>query len=214
MSGKAYARETFVLVPTFHAVTAHREVEGPCVSPFQSATVRAATLRGWGKDGARDGHFTLEEKLPTGAKRILLTRLSGVRVKFCFKNALIAVGAYWLSTWTAVPLGMLFGKITNHIIYGDSLLAAILIGLMLSLGRSVAAAAAGICVALVADGKNPEFWAIIPSVLYATRLFRYHFHTSPTTWDYVWVNVERFFPAVVCVAAAFLVARVGRRQKG
>jgi hypothetical protein len=135
-------------------------------------------------------------------------------VKFCLKNALIAAGSYWLSTWAVVPLGMLFGKITNHILYGDSVLAAILMGVILSLGRSVAAAAAGICVALVADGKNPEFWAIIPSVLYATRLFRYHFHASPTTWDYVSVYVEKFFPAFACIAAAFLVARVSRRQKG
>ena len=135
-------------------------------------------------------------------------------MKFCLKNALIAAGSYWLSTWAVVPLGMLFGKITNHILYGDSVLAAILMGVILSLGRSVAAAAAGICVALVADGKNPEFWAIIPSVLYATRLFRNHFHASPTSWDYVWVYFDKFFPAVVCIAAAFLVARVSRRQKG
>jgi hypothetical protein len=135
-------------------------------------------------------------------------------VKFCLKNALIAVGSYWLSTWAVVPLGMLFGKITNHITYGDSVPAAILMGVMLSLGRSVAAAAAGICVALVADGKNPVFWAIIPSVLYATRLFRYHFYASPTSWDYVSVYIEKFFPAVVCIAAAFLIARVGRRKKG
>jgi hypothetical protein len=135
-------------------------------------------------------------------------------VKFCLKNALIAVGSYWLSTWAVAPLGMLFGKLTNHIIYGESVLAAIFMGVILSLGRSVAAAAAGICVTLVADGKNPEFWAIIPSVLYATRLFRYHFQMSPTTWDYLEVYVEKFFPAVVCIAAAFLVARAGRRQKG
>jgi hypothetical protein len=135
-------------------------------------------------------------------------------VKSCLKNILIAVGSYWLSTWAVVPLGMLFDKISNHITYGDSLLAAILMGVMLSLGRAVAAVAAGICVTLLADGKHPEFWAIIPSVLYATRLFRYHFHTTPTTWDYVFVNVEKFFPAVVCIAAAILVARLGRRQKG
>jgi hypothetical protein len=109
---------------------------------------------------------------------------------------------------------LLFGKITNHITYGDSVLAAILMGVMLSLGRSVAAAAAGTCVTLVADGKNPEYWAIIPSVLYATRLFRYHFYVSPTYWDHVEVYVEKFFPAVACFAAAFLVVRVGRRQKG
>jgi hypothetical protein len=135
-------------------------------------------------------------------------------VKSCLKNALIAVGAYWLSTWFVVPLVVLFGKITGHIVYGDGVLAAILMGVVLSLGRSVAAAAAGICVTLVADGTNPEFWALIPSVLYATRLFRYHFRVSPTTWEYVSVYVEKFFPAVVCIAAAFLVARVGRRQKG
>ncbi len=135
-------------------------------------------------------------------------------MKFCLKNILIAVGSYWLSTWVVVPLGMLFGKITNHIIYGDSVLAAISMGVMLSLERSVAAAAAGICVTLVADGKNPEFWAIIPSVLYAMRLFRYHFYASPTTWEYVSLHVEKFFPAVACIAAAFLVVKVSRRQKG
>jgi hypothetical protein len=135
-------------------------------------------------------------------------------VKFCLKNALVAVGTYWLSTWPVVPLGRLFGKLTIHISYRDSLLGAILMGVVLSLGRSVAAAAAGICVALVTDGKNPELWAIIPSVLYATRLFRYHFYAPPTAWDYVSVDVERFFPAIVYIAAAFLVARVGRRQKG
>ena len=135
-------------------------------------------------------------------------------MKFCLRNTLIAVGSYWLSTWAVVPIGMLFGKITIHINYGDSVLAAILMGVILSLGRSVAAAAAGICVALVAEGKNPEFWAIIPSVLYATRLFRYHFLTSPTTWGYASVYVEKFFPAVACIAAAFLVAWIRRRQKG
>jgi hypothetical protein len=135
-------------------------------------------------------------------------------MKFCLKNILIAVGAYWLSTWAVGPLGMLFGKITDHIIYGDSILAAILMGVMLSLGRSVAAAAAGICVTLVADGKNPEFWAIIPTALYATRLFRYHFAIPPTAWDHMEVSVEKYFPALACLTAAFIVGRLRRIRRG
>jgi hypothetical protein len=131
-------------------------------------------------------------------------------VKSCLKNILITVGSYWLSTWAVVPLGMLFGKITNHIIYSDGVLAAILMGVVLSLGRAVAAGLAGTCVTLFAEGKSPEYWALVPTALYATRLFRYHFAVSPSAWDRLEVNVQKYFPALVCFAAALLVARLRR----
>jgi len=131
-------------------------------------------------------------------------------VKFCLKNILNAVGSYWLSTWAAAPLGALIQKFNNGVIYGDSILAAILLGVVLSLGRALAAAAAGICVTLVADGKKSEFWAIIPAALYATRLFRNNWQVPPTMWDHVMISVDRFFPAIVCVTVAFLVARFRR----
>jgi len=132
----------------------------------------------------------------------------------CLRNALIAAGFYWVSTWAIVPLAILFGKFDQRIVYGDSILAAILMGVMLSLARAVAAGAAGICITLVADGKRPEFWAIIPSVLYATRMFRGFSHPPASTWYRVMMNVDRFFPAIVCIALAFLVAKVRPGQRG
>jgi hypothetical protein len=125
----------------------------------------------------------------------------------------MAVGAYWLSTWAIVPLEVFFGKFEHGMVYGNSILAAIAMGVMFSLARSVSAGAAGICVTLVADSKKSELWAIIPAVLYATR----HFRSSlpPSTWYRVMLNTERFLPAIVCIIAAFLVGRLrsGRRRQ-
>jgi hypothetical protein len=128
------------------------------------------------------------------------------------KNIVTAVGLYWLSFLLAVPLSMLVDKINRHITYDESALEAILMGVVLSLGLAIAAGAAGVCLVLIAEGRHPEIWAIIPAALYAARPLHSHFVTGPTNWDRLWIGAERYFPAVACLGAALLFARARRAR--
>jgi hypothetical protein len=131
------------------------------------------------------------------------------------RNVLISFGVFWLSVWMVVPLAWLFGKLNNGIIYGDSVLAAIAMGVMTSLGRAFAASVAGGLVTLTAAGRKPERWAFIIAILYVVDApVRRHWHLPPTGWDRLWQSVDLLFPAIVCVAAAFMTVRFRRARDG
>jgi hypothetical protein len=131
------------------------------------------------------------------------------------RNVLISLGVFWLSLWIVVPLAWLFGKLNNGIIYGDSVLAAIGMGVMTSLGRAVAASVAGWIVTVTAAGRKPEHWAFIVAILYVVDApVRYHWHLPPTGWDRLWLSVNFLFPAIVCIATAFITVRFRRARDG
>ena len=62
------------------------------------------------------------------------------------RNILISFGAFWLSLWTVAPLGWPFSKLNTGMVYGDGVLSNLAMGLMTSMGRTLAAILAGVLV--------------------------------------------------------------------
>jgi hypothetical protein len=131
------------------------------------------------------------------------------------QNILISFGVFWLSLSMVVPLAWLFGKLNDRVIYGDGVLDAIAMGFMTSLGRDFAAILAGVLVTLTVAGRKPERWAFIIAVLYVGDApVHNHWHLPPTGWDRLWQGADLLFPAIACIAAAFLTAKFRRAQGG
>jgi hypothetical protein len=94
-------------------------------------------------------------------------------------------------------------------------LNAIAMGMMSSLGRSFAAMLAAAPVTLTIAGRKPERWAFIIAILYVVDApVRHHWNLPATGWDRLWQSVDLLFPAIVCVAAAFITARLRRARSG
>jgi hypothetical protein len=130
------------------------------------------------------------------------------------RNILITFGVFWLSLWTVAPLVWLFSKLNAGIIYGDSVLEAIAMGAMTSMGRSVAAILAGLLVTFTADGRKPERWALAIATLYVIDApVRHHWHLGPTPWDRIWQTADLLFPALACIGAA-MTTRLRRETVG
>ena len=68
---------------------------------------------------------------------------------FMIRNALICLGVFWLSLWMARSLAWPLGKLNDNVIYDTNVVGAIAMGVMSSLSRTLAAALAGVVVALV-----------------------------------------------------------------
>jgi len=129
------------------------------------------------------------------------------------RNILISFGVFWLSLWTIAPLGWPFGKLNNGIVYGDSVLSTLAMGLMTSMGRTLAAVLAGVLVTVVVSGRRSELWALIVAVLYvADAPLRYHWFSSPTSSDRLWQGVNLVFPAIACIVAAVVTTRLRRKR--
>lgn len=115
----------------------------------------------------------------------------------------------WLIRWGAVWLDSLFSKATDRIIYGDGVLYAIAMGVMTSMGRTVAAILAGVLVAVAVVSRKPERWALIIATLYVVGPgLRTHWHLPPTVLDRVWQSADVLFPAIACMAAAAMTVRL------
>jgi hypothetical protein len=125
------------------------------------------------------------------------------------RNVLITGGLFWLASWLAHPLNFLFGKLNSGIRYGDSIFSAVAMGVMLSLGWACAALWAGALLTIVAAGRKPERWSFLLAILYVV-IARPHssWVQGPTAWDYIFLGVKWFFPAVACLGGAFLTARL------
>jgi hypothetical protein len=131
------------------------------------------------------------------------------------RNILICFGLFWLSLWVVGPFSWLFGKLNDRIIYGDSVLEAVAMGIMTSLGRTFVALLAGSVVALTVAGRKPERWAIIVASLYVVDApVRHHWHLPATNWDRLWQSVDLVFPAIACIAAAFTTAHFQHKGAG
>lgn len=130
------------------------------------------------------------------------------------RNTLVSFGVFWLSRWIAVASAWPLSKFTDRIIYGESLLSALAMGIMNSMGRTLAAALAGALVTTAVASRKSELWALIVAVLYlADAPVRHHWNYPATSWDLVWQTTDLLLPAVACVAAAILTARL-RRNRG
>jgi hypothetical protein len=130
------------------------------------------------------------------------------------RNLLLVCGSFWLSLWTVSLLAGLFGKLNEGIIYSDNVLSAVAMGLMTSMGRSVAAILAGSVVTVSADSERPELWAYIVAVLYVVDapVHSVRWRVPPTVWDHLWQGVDRLFPAIMCVLGSFVIARLRRKR--
>ena len=125
------------------------------------------------------------------------------------RNFLIAVGLYYLSTWLAIPLSMVF---PNAHVYGESPLDAIVLGAELGMGRAVAAACAGILVMLLVTGRKSERWAFVVAALYLILIRHSRSSGQLGAWDRMVFDVDIVFPAVLCVAAAYIVAHLQKKR--
>src|SRR5271154_6418553 len=82
------------------------------------------------------------------------------------RNILTSLGVFWLSLWVAGGLGRSLSKLNDGIVYGDSVLSALAMGVMSSMHRTLAAALAGVLVTVVVEGRKPVLWALIVAALY------------------------------------------------
>jgi hypothetical protein len=128
------------------------------------------------------------------------------------RNLLISFGVFWLSLWPVGLLAGFFQKLNEGIRYGDSLYSGIAMGVMTSLGRTVAAIIAGVLVTLMAaSSRKPERWAIVVATLYVLDApVSFHWEAPPVLFDRLWQSVSLLFPAVACLAAAAITARLRR----
>jgi hypothetical protein len=125
------------------------------------------------------------------------------------RNLLISFGIFWLSLWLVVPLAWLFGKVNSRIIYGDSVLDAVAMGVMTSMGQAVAAALAGVAATLAIGSPKSQRWSLVIAALYvAYAPWRSHWYISPTWWDHVGQVVHVLAPALFCIAFAAVTAHI------
>ena len=130
------------------------------------------------------------------------------------QKVFITLGVFWLSVWVAAALGWPLSKLTNRITYADTIFSAIALGFMNSLGRTLAAILAGVLVTTVVGGRKSQFWALIVAVLYVVDApVRLHWGYPATDWDRLWQSVSVVIPAIACILAAFVTARVRRKRE-
>jgi hypothetical protein len=129
------------------------------------------------------------------------------------QKTLIAFGVFWLSLWVAPVIGLGLYRLTNRITYADTIFDALALGVINSLDRTLAAILAGVLVAIVISGRKSELWAVLVAVLYLLNAPRIHWVIPATAWDKLWQSVALVFPAVACIAAAFITAYF-RRSRG
>lgn len=128
-------------------------------------------------------------------------------------NILIGFGAFWASLWIVRLLGGAPDKLINTIVRDETVLSALVMGILSSLSRSLAAALAGILVTVIVAGRKSWRWALIVAVLYVVDApVRLHWGPPATTWDRMWQGVDLVFPAVACVVAALITAYMRRNR--
>ncbi len=128
-----------------------------------------------------------------------------------FRNLLISIGAFWLSHQPVAFASWLFGKLNEHVIYGDSVAAAIAMGVMTGMGRAVCAAIGAFIVAFFANGEKPYRWGFVVAVLYLVAA-RPHVHwaRTPTTWDRISQATDLLWPVIVCITTASMLGWLRR----
>lgn len=130
------------------------------------------------------------------------------------QNVLTSFGAFWASLWIARLLGAAPDKLINAVIRDETVLSALAMGVLSSMGRSLAAALAGILVTLLIAGRKSWLWALIVAVLYVIDApVRHHWGYPATGWDRLWQSVDLVFPAIACITAALIIARLRGKKR-
>jgi hypothetical protein len=132
-----------------------------------------------------------------------------------FQKLLMTFGAFGLSTQTIALFAWIFMKLNNGIIYGDGLLNAVAMGMMISMGSALSAALGAALVSSSLDSPKPVRWAFIVAFLYVlleTKRLIFHSHSSAGRW-YAWLNgAINVWPALLSITAAVAVARLWRKR--
>jgi len=131
-----------------------------------------------------------------------------------FQKLLITLGAVWLSLQTVVLFAWIFGKLNTGVIYGNGVLATIAMGMMISMGRALAALLGTVLVMRSVESPKPERWALIVALLYAlmpTIRLLVQSHSRPRRWDLWLQGADVLWPALVAAAAAYAIGRMKRR---
>lgn len=130
------------------------------------------------------------------------------------RNILIACGVFWLSLWVSPWFAIVFGKLNSKIIYDDVWYEAIAMGMMISMGRALAAVLACVVITLVVDARHPERWALIVAALYLidSPVHYGQWHIVPTSWDQLWRAIDFVWPTIACVIAAMVMTRFSRTR--
>jgi hypothetical protein len=124
------------------------------------------------------------------------------------RNLLICVGVLVLSGWLALSFFPI-SHLTDRISHDDDVIGAIAMGFMESLPWLFATAIAGVCITVTAIGRKPERWAFVVAILYvASHLMRTRRISPPTGWFRTYQWAELLSPAIACVAAALMTARL------
>ncbi len=129
------------------------------------------------------------------------------------RNVLMSLGVFWASLWVARLLAWPFSRLNAGIVYGDSVLSALAMGVISSMGRTAAAVLAGVLVTVIVPSRKSELWALIVAVLCVVDApVRHHWGYPASGWDRLWQGVDLVFPAIACIAAAVVTARLrGKR---
>ncbi len=132
------------------------------------------------------------------------------------RNLLTVIGIYYLSSWLAALLGWSLDRVLNRFaeVHGQNLFTAIYMGSIVSRDQTLAAILAGAAVPLILPNRRSQFWAFLVAALY---LVDFRAHTSGpgvlTAWDHLWMRIEWLCPAVACIIAAFVIARLRGKTK-
>jgi hypothetical protein len=122
------------------------------------------------------------------------------------RNLLISFGAYWVSVQAVVPLSWLFAKAKPETLYGDSVLAAISLGVANGMARAICAGLGAALVAFCGIGERPHRWASVVALLYIVAARpHYHFVRPATSWYRIAQTVDVIWPAIVCLAVAAII---------
>lgn len=122
------------------------------------------------------------------------------------RNLLISIGAFWISRQPVVLFAWLVGKVNTGIMYGDSFVAALGLGVMNGMGRAICAGLGAAVVAFWATGRRPHRWALVVALLYAVAARPHYHYVRPTTnWDRISQTADVLWPAVVCLLVAAVI---------
>ena len=123
------------------------------------------------------------------------------------KNALIGIGAYYLSIVVPAYLALPYGKLTSNIIYSGSFEAGVLLPLVTYLPKALCAYGAGTLVVWLVESEHPILWAFVPTALYLIFPPRYHWARPLGFVDREMQVAAIIYPTIACI----LGAAVGQR---
>ncbi len=132
------------------------------------------------------------------------------------RNILISCGVFYLSrAWIAPLLQWPFFRLNGKIIFSDSFLSAIAMGIWNSKVQTLAAILAGLLVAVAVVDRKPFRWALVVAALNIEAalltMMREKWNIPPNAWDRVWQGVYVLLPAIACVVAAILTTHLRQR---